>query len=78
MILMEEIAAGVDPETLELCDLRPDPKDGPEPGTGLRGIDNFEAFMNFLAPTGKELLCPEASPDNPLVSAAARITATKR
>ena len=58
---MEEIAAGVDPETLELCDLRPDPKDGPEPGTGLRGIDNFEAFMKFLAPIEKEPLTEEAA-----------------
>ena len=60
-LFMEEVAAGVDPETLELCDLRPDPKDGPEPGTGLRGIDNFEAFMKFLAPIEKEPLTEEAA-----------------
>ena len=32
------------------CDVIPDPEDIPELGTGLRGIDNFEAFMKFLAP----------------------------
>ena len=46
----DEVAPGVDPEVLELCDLRPDPEDERDPSTGLRGIDNFEAFMKFLAP----------------------------
>ena len=45
-----EVAPGVDPEALELCDLRPDPEDERDPSTGLRGIDNFENFMKFLAP----------------------------
>ena len=45
-----EVANGVDPERLALCDPVPDPEDGPEPLTGLRGIDAFEAFMRFLAP----------------------------
>ncbi len=45
-----EVASGIDPEALALCDLTPDPEDGPEPLTGLRGIDAFEAFMKFLAP----------------------------
>lgn len=45
-----EVAPGVDPEALELCDLRPDPEDELDPSTGLRGIDNFESFMKFLAP----------------------------
>ncbi len=46
----DEVAPGVDPEVLELCDLRPDPEDERDPSTGLRGIDNFESFMKFLAP----------------------------
>ncbi len=45
-----ETAAGIAPEVLAACDLVPDPEDGPEPLTGLRGIDAFEAFMKFLAP----------------------------
>ncbi|HSR52614.1 MAG TPA: di-heme oxidoredictase family protein [Acidobacteriota bacterium] len=45
-----EAGAGIDPETLALCDLVPDPEDSVEPLTGLRGIDAFEAFMRFLAP----------------------------
>ena len=32
------------------CDPIVEPEDIPELGTGLRGIDNFEAFMKFLAP----------------------------
>ena len=60
-LFMEEVAPGIDPETLEFCDLRPDPEDGPDPGTGLRGIDNFEAFMKFLAPIEKESPTEEAA-----------------
>ena len=48
-----ETAAGIDAETLALCDAVPDPEDGPEPLTGLRGIDAFEAFMKFLAPPAR-------------------------
>ena len=49
-LFREEVANGVDPETLKLCDPVPDPEDGIEPLTGLRGIDAFELFMKFLAP----------------------------
>ncbi len=45
-----EIAAGISPSQLALCDPIPDPEDIPEPLTGRRGVDNFEAFMRFLAP----------------------------
>lgn len=45
-----ELAIGFDPALLAFCDRQPDPEDVPEPATGLRGIDNFEAFMKFLAP----------------------------
>ena len=49
----EEVAFGVDPRRMRLCDPIPDPEDAPEPATGRRGIDNFEAFMRFLAPIGR-------------------------
>ena len=32
------------------CDLVKDPEDAVDPRTGKRSIDNFEAFMKFLAP----------------------------
>ena len=37
-------------ERLEFVDPVPDPEDGPERGTGLRGIDNFANFMRLLGP----------------------------
>ena len=42
--------SGTDCEMVELVDSVPDPEDGPEPATGLRGIDNFESFMLLLGP----------------------------
>jgi CxxC motif-containing protein (DUF1111 family) len=44
-----ELAVGVSPEALRLCDPTPDPEDLPDPRTRLAAIDNFEAFMKFLA-----------------------------
>ena len=38
---------------LRLCDPLPEPEDVPEPGTGRRGIDNFESFMRLLAPPAR-------------------------
>lgn len=49
----EEVALGVDPKTLRLCDPASDPEDVRNRVTGLRGIDNFENFMKFLAPAGR-------------------------
>jgi CxxC motif-containing protein (DUF1111 family) len=49
----EEVALGVDPATLRLCDPTSDPEDVRNRVTGLRGIDNFESFMKFLAPVGR-------------------------
>ena len=60
-LFLEEVAAGVDPEALAFCDLRPDPEDTREPATGLRGIDNFDAFMKFLAPIDRAPLTEEAA-----------------
>jgi CxxC motif-containing protein (DUF1111 family) len=44
-----ELAVGVSPEALRLCDPTPDPEDLPDPRTRLAAIDNFEAFIKFLA-----------------------------
>ena len=46
----EELTFNLSAEQLRECDPIPDPEDVPELGTGLRGIDNFESFMKFLAP----------------------------
>ena len=48
-----EQSFGIDPELMRLCDPLPDPEDVEEPATGRRGIDNFESFMQFLAPIGR-------------------------
>jgi CxxC motif-containing protein (DUF1111 family) len=45
-----ELAVGVNYESMRLCDRIPDPEDVVDPATGLAAIDNFEAFMRFLAP----------------------------
>jgi CxxC motif-containing protein (DUF1111 family) len=49
-IVATELAVGISPENMRLCDRIPDPEDVPDPRTGLSGVDNFEAFMKFLAP----------------------------
>ncbi len=46
----DEVALGVDPEQLRLCSARTGIQDVRNRRTGLRGIDNFENFMKFLAP----------------------------
>ena len=45
-----EMCPAGDCEPLELIDAVADPEDGPEPSTGLRGIDNFANFMRLLGP----------------------------
>jgi CxxC motif-containing protein (DUF1111 family) len=59
-LFLNEVAAGIDPEALRLCDLTSDPEDRRDPLTGLRGIDAFEAFMQFLAPIEREASTAEA------------------
>jgi CxxC motif-containing protein (DUF1111 family) len=49
----KEFAFGMTEEQIKRCDLRPDPEDTPNPLTRRRGIDNFEAFMRFLAPVAR-------------------------
>ncbi len=46
----QELAAGIAPEQLRRCDPVPDPEDVPDRRTQLTAIDNFEAFLQFLAP----------------------------
>jgi CxxC motif-containing protein (DUF1111 family) len=45
-----EAATGVPAAFMKQCDPRPDPEDVPDVRTRLAAIDNFEAFMKFLAP----------------------------
>ena len=52
----DELAFGITPEQMKLCDKIPDPEDQPDRRTRRRGIDNFEAFMKFLAPAGRGLV----------------------
>ena len=49
----EELTFNLTDLQLQLCDPIPEPEDIPELGTGRRGIDNFEAFMKFLAPPAR-------------------------
>jgi CxxC motif-containing protein (DUF1111 family) len=49
-VFPEELATGISAAQLKLCDPIPDPEDVPDPRTRLAAIDNFEAFMQFLAP----------------------------
>lgn len=55
-VLPTELAVGISPEHMRLCDRIPDPEDVPDPRTGLSAIDNFEAFMKFLAPPPRDII----------------------
>jgi CxxC motif-containing protein (DUF1111 family) len=46
----KEAAFGISDAQMRSCDPFPDPEDRRDPITRKRGIDNFEAFMKFLAP----------------------------
>ncbi len=54
-LIREEYAYDVSAERMRRCDPIPDPEDKRNPLTGKRGIDNFEAFMRFLAPVARGL-----------------------
>lgn len=56
----DEVALGVDPETLKLCSPTKGIEDVRERRTGLRGIDNFANFMRFLAPVARGAVDEEA------------------
>jgi CxxC motif-containing protein (DUF1111 family) len=49
----DEVALGVTTEAMALCNPRPRLEDVRDRRTGMRGIDNFENFMRFLAPLGR-------------------------
>ena len=49
-VFPDEPHGGVSPARLRECDRVKDPEDRVDPRTGKRAIDNFEAFMKFLAP----------------------------
>jgi CxxC motif-containing protein (DUF1111 family) len=49
-LFSSEVAFGIHPEQIRSCDPIPDPEDVVDRQTGRRGIDNFAAFMRFLAP----------------------------
>lgn len=52
-LFQRDTAFGIAAEQMKRCDIMPDPEDRRDPATGRRGIDNFEAFMRFLAPIGR-------------------------
>ncbi len=49
-VFPDEPRGGVSEERMRECDRLKDPEDLVDPRTGKRAIDNFEAFMRFLAP----------------------------
>lgn len=55
-----ELANGVPVDRLRLCDRVPDPEDVVDPRTRLAAIDNFEAFLRFLAPPPRGTVTGEA------------------
>lgn len=52
----QEYAFDVSPEQMKRCDGRPEPEDVRDRLTRRRGIDNFEAFMRFLAPISRDVV----------------------
>ena len=56
-----ELTFDLTDEQLRRCDEIPEPEDIPAPGTGRRGIDNFEAFMRLLAPPARGAVGPRAA-----------------
>jgi CxxC motif-containing protein (DUF1111 family) len=59
-LLRDELGVGLTPDQYRRCDPFPDPEDRLDPATRRRGIDNFESFMKFLAPSGPGELTAEA------------------
>ncbi|MGQ0733853.1 MAG: di-heme oxidoredictase family protein [Acidobacteriota bacterium] len=49
-LIRDELAIGIPADRMRLCDPIPDPEDVRDPRTGRSALDNFEAFMKFLAP----------------------------
>jgi CxxC motif-containing protein (DUF1111 family) len=51
-----EPLGGISQARLRECDMVKDPEDLVDPRTGKRAIDNFEAFMKFLAPLARGVI----------------------
>jgi CxxC motif-containing protein (DUF1111 family) len=51
---------GISEARMQECDRVKDPEDVVDPRTGKRAIDNFEAFMKFLAPLARGAITDEA------------------
>jgi CxxC motif-containing protein (DUF1111 family) len=49
-----EVAVGIDEARMKICDPIPDPEDVRDRVTRRRGIDNFESFMQLLAPLDRD------------------------
>lgn len=58
-VFPEEPHGGISAAQLRECDLLRDPEDLVDPRTGKRAIDNFEAFMKFLAPPARGTITDE-------------------
>ncbi len=56
----EEPYGGISEARMRECDRLRDPEDLVDPRTGKRAIDNFEAFMKFLAPVSRGTITEEA------------------
>ena len=54
-----EPLGGISQARLRECDMVKDPEDLVDPRTGKRAIDNFEAFMKFLAPLPRGVITDE-------------------
>ena len=52
-VFPEELAVGVTADRMRICDPIPDPEDIRDRKTRRRGIDNFEVFMQLLAPVDR-------------------------
>lgn len=52
-VFPQELAVGVSADRMRLCDPIPDPEDVRDRKTRRRGIDNFESFMQLLAPISR-------------------------
>lgn len=60
-VFPEEPRGGISEARLRECDRLKDPEDSVDPRTGKRSIDNFEAFMKFLAPPARGPITDEVS-----------------
>ena len=64
-----EPLGGISAARLRECDLVRDPEDRVDPRTGKRAIDNFEAFMKFLAPIPRGAITDEVRTGEQVFSA---------